>query len=81
MGKTNKWQINKENEPKYFTHNHPNQDPTKIKKNGAGKNNWGTSEDQFNELVDEGLVNSFKTRRGSNHIQNSKKFDELSKLN
>ena len=80
MGKTNKWQINEEDEAKYFTHNHPNQDPTKIKKNGAGNNNWGTPNDDVNELVDEGLINSLKQRRGSNHIQNSKKFDELSNL-
>ncbi|KAL1840966.1 hypothetical protein VTJ49DRAFT_7572 [Mycothermus thermophilus] len=65
--------------PKYFGKNgFPDADPNKTKKNGAGRANWGTFDD---DLLDENF-NYFNARRRSNssthsaHIENFKtKFE------
>lgn len=69
MSRTHRWQ---HPEYKYFTHNgNFNEDRNKVKKNGAGKGNWGLQGDELNDLIDAGeappLVN--KTRRGSNSLK------------
>lgn len=54
-------------DPKWFSHNgHYDTDPTKVKKDGNGKNNWGNPGD---ELPDQGQYNLFEhsERRNPNH--------------
>ncbi|CAK7902748.1 ATPase-stabilizing factor 15 kDa protein [[Candida] anglica] len=69
MTRTNKWTVHEAaSQPKWFTHHgHPNCDPTKVKKEGAGRGNWGRPGD---ELTDEEMGNRFgkSKRRNSNHV-------------
>ncbi|CCG21669.1 Stf2 protein [Candida orthopsilosis Co 90-125] len=77
MSKTKKWTVHEKRpqEPKWFTHNgYINTDPTKIKKNGAGKNNWGQDGDESDFI----LFNKKSTsRRNSNHDVNELKLMQL----
>ena len=79
MTRTNKWTVHEKRpqEPKWFTHNgHSDTDPTKVKKNGAGKNNWGQPGD---ELDDNEVRNYQKSsgRRNSNHEMNQERLNNL----
>lgn len=66
---------------KWFTHNgNYGTDPSKIKKNGAGKGNWGRPGD---ELLDSELeFNMFgkSQRRNSNHQGNEREIRERSQI-
>ncbi|CCH44505.1 Translation machinery-associated protein 10 [Wickerhamomyces ciferrii] len=81
MTRTQKWTHHeKKAEPHMFTHNgHPDQNPTKTKKNGAGKGNWGSPGDEINDLIDDGEIPPVfnKTRRGSNSSAHELKFDAV----
>ncbi|KAK6197107.1 uncharacterized protein RJT21DRAFT_123520 [Scheffersomyces amazonensis] len=74
MTRTNKWTVHeKQPEPKWFTHHgYIDSDPTKVKKEGAGKNNWGKPGDENN-------VNMYNqsNRRNSNHNENEMKLNEV----
>lgn len=62
-------------EPKYFAkHGHWDQAPNEVKKNGHGKFNWGTPEDEVNELEISGEFHFAKPRRRSN---SNSKFDTI----
>lgn len=82
MTRTNKWTVHEAaSKPKWFTHNgHYNCDPTKVRKNGAGKNNWGQP---GNELMDDDDFESFtffkqeNKRRNSNHNVNESNLKSL----
>lgn len=79
MTRTYKWQ-NKEN--KYFTHNgNFNEDKNHVKKNGAGRGNWGTETDDLHELMNTGEVAKLynRGRRGSNSQKQEARFDAISK--
>lgn len=79
MTRTQKWTVHEAaSQPKWFTHHgHANTDPTKIKKEGAGRRNWGQPGD---ELTDEEMGHLFgkSTRRNSNHNQNERDMKDLS---
>ncbi|KAI5960609.1 STF2 [Candida pseudojiufengensis] len=89
MSKTKKWGIHEKSpqESKWFTHNgYSNTNPTKIKKNGAGKNNWGQPGDEIDlkSNKNNNNFNSFNNgnsvgngRRNSNHDLNEMKFNRL----
>ncbi|KAI3403757.1 STF2 [Candida oxycetoniae] len=82
MSKTKKWTVQegKPQEPKWFTHNgYSNTNPTKVKKNGAGKNNWGQPGDELNK-EDYHMFKSGEGRRNSNHDMNEDKLNELNDL-
>ncbi|ONH69732.1 Translation machinery-associated protein 10 [Cyberlindnera fabianii] len=68
MTRTHKWTFHESKaEPHFFTHNgHPGQDPTKTKKNGAGKGNWGAPGDEIEDLIESGEIPPVfnKSRRG-----------------
>ncbi|ODV79671.1 uncharacterized protein CANTADRAFT_89313 [Suhomyces tanzawaensis NRRL Y-17324] len=70
MTRTNKWTVHeRKSQPKWFTHHGPiNSDPTKVKKGGAGKNNWGTPGDEL-DSDDYNFFGASK-RRNSNHMEN-----------
>ena len=80
MTRTNKWTVHEAaSKPKWFTHNgHFNTDPTKVRKNGAGRNNWGQVGD---ELIDDDEMNIYyknsNTRRNSNHNVNESHLQQL----
>ncbi|GMM34382.1 Tma10 protein [Saccharomycopsis crataegensis] len=79
MTRTHKWSHSEE---KYFTHNgNFNEAPNKVKKNGAGKGNWGTEQDELNELIDSGeapeLLNKGGSRRGSNSMVREMRFQKV----
>ncbi|CAK9440415.1 uncharacterized protein LODBEIA_P45150 [Lodderomyces beijingensis] len=81
MSKTKKWttKSSQASEPKWFTHNgHYNTDPAGVKKNGAGKNNWGQAVDDVNL----GEYNRTTTagRRNSNHEMNELRMNSLNDL-
>lgn len=73
MSRTKKWTVHEAaSEAKWFTHNgHPNTDPTKVKKLGAGKNNWGQPGDELQDDGDWESIHMFgkSERRNSNHLQ------------
>ncbi|EMG51142.1 TMA10 Translation machinery-associated protein 10 [Candida maltosa Xu316] len=76
MARTKKWS-QKPEEPRWFTHNGAfNTNPSSVKKNGAGKNNWGKPGD---ELDDEEVAMYQKStgRRNSNHEINQERFNNL----
>ncbi|WEJ94100.1 ATPase stabilizing factor 15 kDa protein [Yamadazyma tenuis] len=80
MTRTEKWTVHEaSSEPKWFTHNgYFGTDPTKVKKNGAGKGNWGRVGD---ELLDSDIqFNMFgkSQRRNSNHQENERFIKEKS---
>ncbi|CAI5756813.1 unnamed protein product [Candida verbasci] len=83
MSKTKKWGVHekKPTDSKWFTHNHSYEtNPTKIKKNGAGKNNWGKPGDEIDEEdeVDYKLYNKkSQGRRNSNHDLNQARLNEV----
>lgn len=66
---------------KYFIHNNAsfyNDEPNKVKKNGAGKNNWGQEEDILFDLIDQGEIPQvISKRRGSNAMKQEIKFQEI----
>lgn len=79
MTRTYKWG---NAQPKYFTHTgNFHEYPNKVKKNGAGKGNWGVAGDELNDLIDNGeapmLIN--KTRRGSNSLKHELKLKSVLK--
>lgn len=81
MTRTNKWTVHEAaGEPKWFTHNgHYDADPTKIRKNGAGRNNWGRPGD---EMMDDEEVASMSffgrsARRNSNHMEHEENLRRL----
>lgn len=62
-------------EPKFFAKSgHWDQAPNEVKKNGHGKFNWGTAEDEVNELELSGEFNFARQRRRSN---SNSKFDNV----
>ncbi|KAG2736804.1 hypothetical protein G9P44_000894 [Scheffersomyces stipitis] len=77
MTRTNKWTVHeKKVEPKWFTHHGPvDSDPTKVKKEGAGKNNWGQPGDEL-QKEDFNFFNKSQ-RRNSNHSENEEKMKAL----
>lgn len=81
MTRTNKWTVHEsQGAPKWFTHNgHFNTDPTKVRKNGAGKNNWGQPGDELmDEELDQFNGQMFKnSRRNSNHNVNEVNLKNL----
>lgn len=82
MTRTAKWTVHEaSSEPKWFTHNgFYGVDPTKVKKNGAGKGNWGQPGDELLDTEDQ--INMFgkSGRRNSNHQENERMLQERSKL-
>jgi hypothetical protein len=55
--------------PKYFAKSgHYNQDPTKVKKDGHGRGNWGREGDEVEDLQQTGEFTFNHTRRRSNSI-------------
>lgn len=74
MARTHKWTYHESRpDSHYFTHNgNSNESPSNVKKNGAGKNNWGKPGDEIMDFQDE-----FKIRRGSNSQNNEDKFEKL----
>ncbi|KAK6454672.1 ATPase stabilizing factor 15 kDa protein [Scheffersomyces xylosifermentans] len=71
MTRTNKWTM--KSEQKWFTHHgYSDSDPTKTKKEGAGKNNWGQPGDECKEEF------THFNRRNSNHLENEEKLQALS---
>lgn len=74
MTRTNKWTVHEHKaEPKWFTKNGNSlEDPTKIKKDGAGKFNWGNSD----EIIKEYMF-SYLARRNSNHETNMSRFNAI----
>lgn len=76
MTRTHKWTVHEaRSEPKWFTHHgHANTDPTKTKKCGAGRRNWGQPGDELSdaELRAMGHFLGQSTRRNSNHAQNER---------
>lgn len=78
MTRTNKWNEHKSNEePRWFSHNgNYLENPNKVKKEGAGKNNWGQPGD---ELLDDEELTFLKptSRRNSNHSQNEEELNEV----
>lgn len=53
--------------PRYFAKSgHPDQDPTKTKKNGGGKGNWGREGDEINDY-DYNLNNPRRRSNSSTH--------------
>ncbi|KAI5951971.1 STF2 [Candida jiufengensis] len=80
MSKTKKWGVHEKSpkESKWFTHNgFSNTNPTKIKKNGAGKNNWGQPGDEIDMKMIKNNNNNERARRNSNHDLNEMKFNKL----
>lgn len=82
MTRTAKWTVHEaSSEPKWFTHNgYYGSDPTKVKKLGAGKGNWGKPGD---ELVDDDIeVSMFNKskRRNSNHQEHESAIKERMKV-
>ncbi|KAK6462637.1 hypothetical protein DFJ63DRAFT_319452 [Scheffersomyces coipomensis] len=85
MTRTNKWTVHeKKSEPKWFTHHESyylNSDPTKVKKFGAGKNNWGKPGDELNddeEYINFSLFNkSNMSAKNMNHFENESKMNDL----
>ncbi|EGW33576.1 ATPase stabilizing factor 15 kDa protein [Spathaspora passalidarum NRRL Y-27907] len=75
MTRTNKVS-EKQQEPKWFTHHgYHDSDPTKVKKDGAGKNNWGQPGDELDK--DEFNFNKSAGRRNSNHALNEERLNNL----
>lgn len=67
MARTRRSSSTSENLPKYFGKNgFYNEDPNKIKKNGAGRHNWGTEMDELDYLSKSGKFNIYGARRHSN---------------
>lgn len=63
--------------PKYFgKHGFYNEDPNKIKKNGAGRHNWGTEMDELDYLEKSGKFNINGSRRHSNSQHTRPDFEE-----
>lgn len=77
MTRTNKWTVHeKKSEPKWFTSHGPvNTDPTKVKKSGAGRNNWGQPGDELD--AEEFHFFGKSGRRNSNHSENEDRLREL----
>lgn len=77
MTRTNKWTVHEsKSDAKWFTMHGPiNTDPNKVKKSGAGKNNWGQDGDE----VAQQEFNFFgkSQRRNSNHSENEEKMKDL----
>jgi len=62
-------------EKKWFTHHgYSDSDPTKTKKEGAGKNNWGQPGDECKE---EFTRFNKSERRNSNHLENEERLKAL----
>jgi hypothetical protein len=76
MTRTNKWTTHEQKaEPKWFTkHGHYNEDPTKIKKDGAGRHNWGKPDES-----DKDMLYNYLGRRNSNHELMLEKMDLVEK--
>ncbi|ODV98078.1 hypothetical protein PACTADRAFT_47900 [Pachysolen tannophilus NRRL Y-2460] len=74
MTRTTKWDGESKHESHYFTHNHAfKQSPFTVKKNGAGKGNWGVLGSEVDDLIDKGdipPVFNRNQRRGSNNSHN-----------
>lgn len=82
MTRTNKWDGESHHDSHYFTHNHPfNQAPNNIKKQGAGKSNWGQIGSEIDDLIDDESIPPVfnKERRGSNQSLHEEKFKFLQK--
>lgn len=82
MTRTNKWDGESHHDSHYFTHNHPsNQAPNNVKRNGAGKSNWGQLGSEIDDLIDEGEIPPVfkKERRGSNQSLHEQRFLMLQK--
>lgn len=81
MTRTNKWTVHEHAaQPKWFTHHgHSNTDPTKVKKSGAGRRNWGQPGDELTdeEMISMGTMFGKSMRRNSNHNQNERDLQEL----
>lgn len=81
MTRTNKWTVHEaKSNSKWFTHHGPiNCDPTKVKKLGAGKGNWGKPGDEIKDDTDMDMVTMFgqSQRRNSNHSQNEQDMKML----
>ncbi|EDK43010.1 ATPase stabilizing factor 15 kDa protein [Lodderomyces elongisporus] len=80
MSKTKKWTVHEKRptEPRWFTHNgHFDTDPTSMKKNGAGRNNWGQPGDEMDKSEIK-MFNKSSGRRNSNHDVNQDRMNQLS---
>jgi hypothetical protein len=81
MARTQRATGDEEGLPKYFAKSgHWNTDPTKVKKNGHGRGNWGREGEELEDL--QGEFNFHHTRRRSNSmtgnhpdINSTTKFD------
>lgn len=72
MSKTHKWTIHEaKGQARWFTHKGPtNMNPKKVKKMGAGKNNWGQPGDELDDLNEDFNFFGRSERRNSNHQLN-----------
>lgn len=81
MTRTAKWTVHEaSSDPKWFTHNGVyGSDPTKVKKQGAGKGNWGRPGD---EMLDDEAILMFNQskRRNSNHQEHEMDIKQRTKL-
>lgn len=81
MSRTNKWTVHEaKSNSKWFTKHGPvNTDPTKVKKLGAGKGNWGQPGDEMMDDSEMESVTMFRhsDRRNSNHSQNEQDLKML----
>lgn len=86
MSRTTKWTVHeKSGQPKWFTHNgYYKADPTKVRKNGAGKNNWGKPGDELLDDAELSKINFngkvISGRRNSNHNLHEQKVMSLNEL-
>ncbi|CAH6721985.1 translation machinery-associated protein 10 [[Candida] jaroonii] len=82
MSRTDKWTVRESaSEPKWFTHNgNFDTDPTKVKKGGNGRDNWGKPGD---ELLDEDHEYNYfgkSKRRNSNHQSHEEFLKERNEM-
>lgn len=81
MTRTIKWTVHEHaSEPKWFTHNgHFNSNPNGVRKNGAGRNNWGQPGDELRDDASYDNMNFFgqSGRRNSNHSVNEENMRSL----
>lgn len=82
MSRTKKWNSREEaSEPKWFTHHGSfHSDPRGVKKQGAGKGNWGKPGDELWDDADDLERRRAPGRRNSNHQKNEVELRELNAL-
>ncbi|CAN3365387.1 translation machinery-associated protein 10 [Diutina catenulata] len=79
MTRTNKWTVHeKASEPRWFTKNDSYlNNPTKVKKDGAGNHNWGKPGDELDGTDMDMTTMRTGGRRNSNHEMNCERMQKL----